>query len=60
MTEEALENFLDTMSGLEVNEENKNTIKQPKKSLEYLEIAISERYDEMISAKKRLKEMLCN
>lgn len=57
-TEEALENFLDTMSELEKSEENKRSIEQTKKSLELLEIAISERCDEMIAAEHKLKELV--
>jgi len=59
-TEEALENFIDTMSELEANEENKSSIEQSKKSLELLEIAISERCEELIKAEKQVKELLCN
>ena len=59
-TEQELENFLDTMSELEDTEENRNTIKQCKKSLELIEIAISERIDEMLNAEKQLKEILYN
>ncbi|NOW03213.1 hypothetical protein [Clostridium beijerinckii] len=55
-TEESLENFLDTMSELE----NKSTIESCKRSLEFLEIAISERIDDMLSAEKKLKDILCN
>lgn len=59
-TEESLENFLDTMSELEDTEENRATINKCKKSLELLEISISERIDEMLKAEKQLKEILYN
>jgi len=59
-TEEAIENFLDTMSELEDNEENKSSIEQSKRSLEFIEIAITEKIDLMISAEKQVKEILCN
>lgn len=59
-TEESLENFLDTMSELEDTEENRATINKCKKSLELLEISISERIDEMLRAEKKLKDILCN
>ncbi|NRT32629.1 hypothetical protein BJV38_004786 [Clostridium beijerinckii] len=59
-TEESLENFLDTMSELENTKENKSTIESCKRSLEFLEIAISERIDDMLSAEKKLKDILCN
>jgi hypothetical protein len=59
-TEQALEDFLDTMRELEDSEENKSTIETCKRSLEFLEIAISERVDEMLKAEKKLKEILCD
>lgn len=59
-TEQELENFLDTMSELEDTEENRATINKCKKSLELIEIAISERIDEMLKAEKKLKDILCN
>ncbi|NRY59864.1 hypothetical protein [Clostridium beijerinckii] len=59
-TEQALEDYLDTLSELEDTEENRATIDKCKKSLELLEIAISERIDEMLSAEKQLKEILYN
>jgi len=59
-TEEALEDYLDTMSELEATEENKSSIEQSKKSLELIEIAITEKIDFMISAEKSVKELLCN
>lgn len=59
-TEEALEDYLDTMGELEANEENKATIESCKRSLEFLEIAISERVEEMLNAEKKLKDILCN
>lgn len=40
-TEQALEDYLDTISGLEANEENILTINQCKRSLEFIEIATS-------------------
>ena len=59
-TEECLENFLDTMSELEANEENKSNIEKTKKSLELIEIAISERVDGLVKSEKKLKEILLN
>lgn len=59
-TEQALEDYLDTLSELEDTEENRATIDKCKKSLELLEIAISERIDEMLIAEKQLKEILYN
>ncbi|NRT78136.1 hypothetical protein [Clostridium beijerinckii] len=59
-TEQALEDYLDTLSELEDSEENRNTIDSCKKSLELLEISISERIDEMLNAEKKLKDILCN
>ncbi len=59
-TEESLEDYLDTMSELEDNEENRATIDSCKKSVELLEISISERIDEMLNAEKKLKDILCN
>jgi len=59
-TEKALEDYLDTMSELDDNEENKSSIEQSKRSLEFIEIAITEKIDLMISAEKKLKEILCN
>ncbi|AGF56520.1 hypothetical protein [Clostridium saccharoperbutylacetonicum] len=41
-TEQVLEDCLDTISGLEANEENILTINQCKRSLEFIEIATSE------------------
>ncbi|WP_160684744.1 hypothetical protein [Clostridium sp. C2-6-12] len=57
-TEQELENFIDTMSELEDNEQNRNTIKQCKKSLELIEISISERIDDMLQAEKKLKNII--
>lgn len=48
------------MSELENTKENKSTIESCKRSLEFLEIAISERIDDMLSAEKKLKDILCN
>lgn len=57
-TEQSLEDFLDTMSELEDSEENKSTVEKCKRSLERIEIAVSERIEEMLKAEKKLKEIL--
>ena len=59
-TEKALEDYLDTMSELDDNEENKSSIEQSKRSLEFIEIAITEKIDMLIAAEKSVKELLCN